>query len=136
MRTNLPRDLCAGAGPWGVDPDFSDESFSSIINFIRLVERVPKLAVAEASFLSLASSCGPPPPRPHSEGKQRRARPPVRSGAAVPRYSEGCRFYAPWGGVMNIFFVLRALLPPLLDVLFSASLDLDFYAGAGATTGG
>ena len=33
-----PRDLCTGAGPWGVDPDFSDESFSSIINSIPLVE--------------------------------------------------------------------------------------------------
>ena len=85
MADNLPRDLCAGAGPWGVDPDFSDESFSSIINFIPLVERVPELAVAEASFLYVASSCGPPPPRPHSEGKQRRAQPPTRAGAAVTR---------------------------------------------------
>ena len=41
MVDNLPRDLCAGAGPWGVDPDFSDESFSSIINFIPLVSADP-----------------------------------------------------------------------------------------------
>ena len=61
MSSNLPRDLCAGAGPWGVDPDFSDESFSSIINFIPLVERVPELAVAEASFIFVASRRGPPP---------------------------------------------------------------------------
>ena len=52
-------------GPWGVDPEFWDESFTSIIKFIRLVETVPKLAVEEASFLSVASSCGPPPSTAH-----------------------------------------------------------------------
>ena len=52
-------------GPWRVDSDFSDEPFTSTIKFIPLVERVPELAVEEASFLSVASSCGPLPPRPH-----------------------------------------------------------------------
>jgi hypothetical protein len=66
-------------GPWGVDPDFSDESFTSIINFIVLSEAVPKLAVEEASFLFVASRSGPPPPRPHFEGKERRASPPTRA---------------------------------------------------------
>ena len=68
MSTNLHRDLCAGAGPWRVDPEFLDESFTSTINFIPLVETVPELAVKEASFISVASSCGPPPPRPHQPG--------------------------------------------------------------------
>ena len=52
-------------GPWRVDPEFWDESFTSIIKFIVLVETVPKLAVEEASFLSVASSCGPPPSTAH-----------------------------------------------------------------------
>ena len=60
MVDNLHRDLCAGAGPWRVDPEFLDESFTSTINFIVLVERVPELAVEEASFVSIAGSCGPP----------------------------------------------------------------------------
>ena len=38
-----------------------DESFSSTINFIPLVETVPKLAVEKASFISVASRRGPPP---------------------------------------------------------------------------
>ena len=59
-------------GPWRVDPDFSDEPFTSTINFIPLVERVPELAVEEASFISVASSCGPLPPRPHFESKTSR----------------------------------------------------------------
>ena len=37
---------------------------------------------------------------------------------------------------MTILTVLRALLPPLLDIDLSASLELDFYAGAGARRGG
>ena len=72
-------------GPWQVDPEFWDESFTSIIKFIVLVETVPKLAVEEASFLSVASSCGHPPPRPRLEAKRRRATPPTRAGAAVHR---------------------------------------------------
>ena len=60
MSTNSHRDLCAGAGPWRVDPEFLDESFTSIINSIPLVEMVPELAVEEASFLSVASSAVPP----------------------------------------------------------------------------
>ena len=37
---------------------------------------------------------------------------------------------------MTILTVLRALLPPLLDIHLSASLEVDFYAGAGARRGG
>ena len=85
MSTNSHRDLCAGAGPWRVDPEFLDESFTSIINSIPLVEMVPELAVEEAYFVSLASSCGPPPKAAISVAKRRRATPPTRAGAAVPR---------------------------------------------------
>ena len=37
---------------------------------------------------------------------------------------------------MNIFSVLGALLPPVLDMLLAALLEVDFYAGAGARRGG
>ena len=80
-----PRHPCAGMDPFFIELEFLDESFTSIINFIRLVETVPKLAVEEAAFVSVASSCGPLPPRPHLRAKRRRARPPVRAGAAVSR---------------------------------------------------
>ena len=63
-------------GPWGVDPDFSDESFTSIINFIVLSEAVPKLAVEEASFLFVASRSGPPPPRLHLRARSDAPKPP------------------------------------------------------------
>ena len=85
MAETPPRRPHAGMDPFFIELEFLDESFTSIINSIPLVETVPELAVAEASFLYVASSCGPPPPRPHSEGKQRRAQPPTRAGAAVTR---------------------------------------------------
>ena len=85
MSTDLPRDLCAGAGPWRVDSEFLDESFTSTINSIPLVETVPELAVEEASFLSVATRSGPPPQAAIAEAKRRRARPPTRAGAAVTR---------------------------------------------------
>ena len=59
--------------PFFIELEFLDESFTSIINFIRLVKTVPKLAVEEAAFVSVASSCGPLPPRPHLRAKRRRA---------------------------------------------------------------
>ena len=52
-------------GPWQVDPEFWDESFTSIIKFIVLVETVPKLAGEKTSFLLVADRSGHPPPRPH-----------------------------------------------------------------------
>ena len=85
MAENPPRRPHAGMDPFFIELEFLDESFTSIINFIRLVETVPKLAVEEAAFVSFASSCGPLPPRPHLRAKRRRARPPVRAGAAVSR---------------------------------------------------
>ena len=85
MSRSPHRDPRAGAGPWRVDPEFLDESFTSIINSIPLVETVPELAVEEASFILVASSCGPPPQAAIPGPKRRRATPPTRAGAAVPR---------------------------------------------------
>ena len=73
-----PSELRA-TGPWRVDSEFLDESFSSTINFIPLVETVPKLAVEEASFIFVASRCGPPLQGGDFERVERRARPPTRA---------------------------------------------------------
>ena len=61
MPRTPPRHPCAGMDPFFIELEFLDESFTSIINFIRLVETVPKLAVEKASFISVASRRGPPP---------------------------------------------------------------------------
>ena len=74
-----PRRPRTGMDPFFIELELLDESFTSIINFIRLVDMVPKRAVVEASFIFEASSCGPPPPRPHLRAKRRRARRPVRA---------------------------------------------------------
>ena len=122
--------------PFFIELEVLDESFTSTIKFIVLVETVPELAVEEASIVSVAGSCAPPPQGALAGAKRRRAHPPTRAGAAISRWGEGCRSCAPRGGGMTIFSVLQPLLPPILDMLFSASLDLDFYAGAGARRGG
>ena len=85
MAETPPRHPCAGMDPFFIELEFLDESFTSIINFIRLVETVPELAVEEASFISVATRSGPPPQATIAEAKRRRARPPTRAGAAVPR---------------------------------------------------
>ena len=79
MKEDPRRRPRAGMDPFFIELEFLDESFTSTINFIRLVERVPKLAGEKASFIFEASSCGPPPPRPHLRAKRRRARRPVRA---------------------------------------------------------
>ena len=80
MTENPPSRPRAGMDPFFIELEFLDESFTSIINFIRLVEMVPKLAVEEASFVSVASGCGPLPPWPHPlRAKRRRASPPTRA---------------------------------------------------------
>ena len=85
MTENPPRRPRTGMDPFFIELELLDESFTSIINFIRLVDMVPKRAVVEASFLSVASSCGPLPPRPHLKAKRRRAPPPDARRSGISR---------------------------------------------------